>query len=594
MPTLKELYDKYNFPYGKNPKEIDTNTPSTLEIDIEQNKHWLKETPNIYGTDSVRILSGGQVDKDKVRGIIGKIAGKSKLGGFIKKLIAPTSFKPSDLIENGETIDPLYLGIEQGGGFGGSIIKSVKQYLKDNKTQQNIVNGARGLAQDIAVDGLKMLGNAVLKKAGIAKTDNGLPTDVRKISSVSIGKKELIFPSTIVISQNKNVGGVISNQEQTYFVDGIELNNVFKKRITIGNDLKPLISDEEIGKEANKKIESLTYFQKPTSYTYNVDGAKELKDVGNYEELVKVFSDYKGSILLGLKKDFSHNIRNSYLAISSNPNDILVFSGNTITKKTQFPSYYPLIGTLDGKEPELNQLSSSVDIYGTNTSTNGDIDKKINRKFVQRWKDSEADTKSSFVVKDYDSKENAYINKVAPKGISKAPTNLTLSIGGIQFPSTITDFQDSLTPNWDSVNPIGAGVPFYVFNNVEREISFKLTLYAENEKELFDIRTKYNSVGKLAWSRRSGYGAYGNITTLKIGNLISEKGFISSWTLGIDTTIPWDIINELPMLVTIDVSFKVATNNDTESYDLYSNGRGSSAKTLPPGASAEKKKKSIG
>ena len=93
MSTLKELYEKWKFPNGSDPKAIDTKVPSKLETDGKQLLHLVKESPNIYGTDIVRIASGGQVDKDKVRNVVGKIAGKSKLGGLVKKLVAPTAYK---------------------------------------------------------------------------------------------------------------------------------------------------------------------------------------------------------------------------------------------------------------------------------------------------------------------------------------------------------------------------------------------------------------------------------------------------------------------------------------------------------------------
>jgi hypothetical protein len=638
MSTLRELYEKYNFQSDRDPKKIDRSTPSTLDIDIAQNKKWLKETPQIYGTDIVRIMSGGQIDKNKVRGVIGKIAGKSKLGGFVKKLIAPTAFKPSDLIENGKTVDPLYLGIEQNGSFGGSIIKSVKQFLKDNKTPQQISGNALGAGVGIAVDGLKLLGNKVLGKLGIGKTESSDPIDVRKISSVAIGKQSLIFPSTVVIKLNKNTGGVVANQEQNYFVDGIGLNDVFKKRITIGNNFKSTIDDEALGIESNKVISSTSYFENPKQYVFGGifgnSGWVSIQDSTTYSELIKN-EKYRGSNnktnskLLTLNTAFSHNITNKFLSIDSNVNEILVFSGTSVTKKTKLPSNFPLIGTLDGKQPDpkpkidiygqnnggINNFSQSLldsgrrvdqsyfgsgsinvnnqittgtlvsnsnlstasfaytnnkDIYEGDSSTIGEVEKKIvtSKVLRQTYKTLKpVDVKLALPV--YDKKDNAFLNKSKQSILSKAPQNLTVNIGGVSFPSTITNLQDTLTPNWDNMNPIGAGVPFYVFNNVEREITFKMTLYAENEAEVTNIKNKANQVGKLAWSRRNKYGAYGNIIGLKIGNLISQNGFLSSFTLAIDDIHPWDTSKELPMIISIDVTFKVATNNDTDSYNLY-------------------------
>lgn len=657
MPTLKELYDKWNFPNGNDPKAIDTKVPSILSTDIKQVTNLIKKSPSIYGTDIVRITSGGQVDKGKVRGVVGKIAGNSKLGGFIKKLVAPTAYKPDDLIADGHTIEPLYAGVEQGSSFGGTILKSVKQFLKGNKTPNQISGNALGAGVDLAQKGLNVLGNKLLGKLGIGKTDPGDPIDVRKPSNKYINQKSLIFPSTIVIHQDKNVDGVVGNQEQNYFVDGININNVFSKRITIGNNLKSNITDTEIGIESNKEFTSNSYFQKPTQYTFGNGGYAEIAETTTYSAFIKN-DKYKGtnnntnSKLLVTQNTFNHNIRNQFLSINnSNANDVYVKP-----KKAKLSSYFPLIGTLDGKAPEVTQTVKS-DIYGTTSAgtntfdktllesasvvnqtyfgttnlpapeanrqgpltstpelttgsfkytnnkdiyegdsqTIGDVEKKISRtKVLRQTYKTLQPTAVNLSLPKYDSKAEAFINKSKQSIISKAPQNLNVVVAGIPFPSTITDFQDSLTPNWDSINPVGAGVPFYIFNNIEREISFKMTLYAENANDVKAIKQKYNKVGQAAWSRRGKYGAYGNITTLVIGNLIAQTGFISAWTLNIDTMHPWDTTAELPMVVNIDISFKVATNIDDETYNLYGlNDKPKVENATPPGAEVGKTRSTI-
>ena len=633
MPkSLKDIYEKWNFPNSSDPKAIDTKVPSKLETDGKQLLHLVKQSPKIYGTDIVRIASGGQVDKDKVRSVVGKIAGKGKLGGFVKKLIAPTAYKPGDLIADNKTIDPLYEGVQENSSFGGVVLKSVKQFLKDNKTPQQIAGNALGAGLDLAQKGLKALGNKALGKLGIGKIDSDNPVDVRKPSSSYISKRSLIFPSTVVIHQNKNVGGVVGNQEQNYFVDGIAIDDVFNKRITIGTDFKSIIDDTAIAYENDKVLKSDTYFNGSMMLKFSKDGYEGMKGVANYNEYIKAENTTK-SILLKQRKDFNHNIRNKFLSIDTDINEVLVFanvSGSVLyPKKTKLPSDFPLIGTLDGKAPDpkekkdiygqnngaINSFSQSLldsgrrvdqsyfgsgsinvdnqitkgtlvsnpnvstasfaytnnkDIYEGDSSTIGDVEKKIaTSKVLRQTYKTLQPQPVKITLPTYSSKPGAFLNKSKQSILSKAPSNLNVVIAGISFPSTITSFQDSLTPNWDSVNPIGAGVPFYVFNNVEREISFKMLLYAENASEVAAIKDKYNAVGKAAWSKRGQYGAYGNITSLTIGNLISQVGFISAWTLAIDDMHPWDIDAGLPMVVSIDITFKVATNNDTETYNLY-------------------------
>lgn len=144
-----------------------------------------------------------------------------------------------------------------------------------------------------------------------------------------------------------------------------------------------------------------------------------------------------------------------------------------------------------------------------------------------------------------------------------------VSIAGINFLATVTNLSDKHTSNWDSVKPIGSGVNFYLFNNWERSISFDLTMYAEHEVDLGWIWNKVNKLTSLTMGNPSGepgagYGVYGNIVYLRIGDLIKENGFLSDITMNVDTTSPWEIdpkIGQLPFICTLSISFQVVRND---------------------------------
>lgn len=151
-----------------------------------------------------------------------------------------------------------------------------------------------------------------------------------------------------------------------------------------------------------------------------------------------------------------------------------------------------------------------------------------------------------------------------------------VSIGGINFLATVTNLSDKNTSNWDSVKPIGSGVNFYLFNNWERSISFDLILYAENKKQLSLIWDKVDNVtsfttGTPSGDAGTGYGVYGNIVYLQIGDLIKENGFISDITMNVDTVTPWEIDTkeQLPFACTISISFQVVTNLEGTEYGFY-------------------------
>ena len=152
-----------------------------------------------------------------------------------------------------------------------------------------------------------------------------------------------------------------------------------------------------------------------------------------------------------------------------------------------------------------------------------------------------------------------------------------VAIGGVNFFATVSNLSDKNTSNWDSVKPIGSGVNFYLFNNWERSISFDLTMYAESDVDLGYIWNKVNTLasfttGDPSGDSGTGYGVYGNIVYLQIGDLIKENGFVSDITMNVDTATSWEIdpkVGQLPFMCTISVSFQVVTNKEGSEYSFY-------------------------
>lgn len=149
---------------------------------------------------------------------------------------------------------------------------------------------------------------------------------------------------------------------------------------------------------------------------------------------------------------------------------------------------------------------------------------------------------------------------------------LKVTIGGINFLGIVKGLSDKDTASWDSVKPIGSAVNFYLFNSWEREITFDLQLYADNQSQLKQIWTKTATLSKLTKGKvtDSVKGVYGRIIELEIGDLISQKGFLSDISVAVDDTVSWDTGTgtTAPMMCTISVSFKVVTNGG-EDYSFY-------------------------
>jgi hypothetical protein len=93
-------------------------------------------------------------------------------------------------------------------------------------------------------------------------------------------------------------------------------------------------------------------------------------------------------------------------------------------------------------------------------------------------------------------------------------------------------------------------------------------MYAEHEADLGWIWNKVNKLTSLTMGNPSGesgtgYGVYGNIVYLRIGDLIKENGFLSDITMNVDTQSPWEIDkgSQLPFICTLSISFQVVRND---------------------------------
>ena len=175
---------------------------------------------------------------------------------------------------------------------------------------------------------------------------------------------------------------------------------------------------------------------------------------------------------------------------------------------------------------------------------------------------------SSFAINPY---KNSRAD-VLDAAINAEDSVLKVKIGGINFLSTITNLSDKSAASWDSVKPIGSGVNFYLFNVWERDISFDLKLYAENNTELNQIWKKVNDLTLLTKGKttNTAKGVFGRVIGLQLGDLISVTGFLSDITMSVDDTTPWDIKpgSQAPMICSISVSFKVVTNGEAN-YSFY-------------------------
>ena len=209
--SLKDLLNTFPFENGLNPRNSGPGTikpePSDrFTNDNEDAKQWLKETPKLYGTDIVRIMT--QTDPHKTRKGVKKAANKvgGLIGGGIGKAIGNVASKlaefhpkfPDDWTDDADSptkMEPnFYAGLVNGdyarGYYYNAYHKNSKsklgQFLQANKNPEQIKNAILPALKSAAVSASIPSGTllSALARTGSKSTNQDLKSAWAMASSV--------------------------------------------------------------------------------------------------------------------------------------------------------------------------------------------------------------------------------------------------------------------------------------------------------------------------------------------------------------------------------------------------------------------------
>jgi hypothetical protein len=153
---------------------------------------------------------------------------------------------------------------------------------------------------------------------------------------------------------------------------------------------------------------------------------------------------------------------------------------------------------------------------------------------------------------------------------------ITISMNEIALMSNITGLTDTATPSFGSVKGIGSPYSFYFYESFEREISFKVQIYASSEKTLPKVWEKVDKIMSLTKGKAQGQlGIQGNIIKLRIGDIIKGSdgngvyGFISSCAMNVPDISPWETYDgkQAPFVCELNISFTVIHVTNQSFYD---------------------------
>jgi hypothetical protein len=134
------------------------------------------------------------------------------------------------------------------------------------------------------------------------------------------------------------------------------------------------------------------------------------------------------------------------------------------------------------------------------------------------------------------------------------------------FRAYLKDINDNPNPSWSTVNYVGRGEPFYIYNGFERNISFNFQVAAMSEAELQPMWQKLNYLYSNVMPDYSNNIMRAPYMKLTIGNyMYRQPGIIKSMNYTIGNDSPWEIaitdpeqkgnLYELPHVLNVSMTF---------------------------------------
>ena len=134
------------------------------------------------------------------------------------------------------------------------------------------------------------------------------------------------------------------------------------------------------------------------------------------------------------------------------------------------------------------------------------------------------------------------------------------------FRAYLKDINDNPNPSWNTVNYVGRGEPFYIYNGFERNVSFNFQVAAMSEAELQPMWQKLNYLYSNVMPDYSNNVMRAPYMKFTIGNyMYRQPGIIKSMNYTISNDSPWEIaitdpeqrgnLYELPHVLNVSMTF---------------------------------------
>jgi hypothetical protein len=304
---------------------------------------------------------------------------------------------------------------------------------------------------------------------------------------------------------------------------------------------------------------------------------------------------------------------------SPNPKNAIGIRNKGIPITQQIQAYSNLRGR--GADSELSKILTKTQ---SNPATNPRVSAELNKvgagnggvptqvdkdKFKFPKKDQESKNGTSSNNGDYINKQGPGVKKDASGNdiqsydfIPLVIASLTNAENSVMFRGTITGLTETFSPSWDSQRFIGSPFNYYIYQSVERNVTFNFRVWSQNPEEHIAAWDKLGVLAKMVYPQ--GYPANGAVTpplvSLTLGDLYKTKeSFIESLSYTIDDNSPWEIGTDVsgykaPKVIDVAITFKFlqSKNSTTNMYGfsggVRENGKGGVGKSTQTGKNGSK------
>ncbi len=301
-----------------------------------------------------------------------------------------------------------------------------------------------------------------------------------------------------------------------------------------------------------------TTSKKGETYSDQKESVKNAKGDELLEELKETKLDLsKVSPIYGVERKASGNKQKGTFGIGNNP---FSFDSANPKKGEKLPTFTPKEG--EGYSDFIKDNDDKVTLNQRGISNAGD----------------------TIAMGDpYTTTVNTENGEVTVEGFSPVKDLIPLFIGRYKsttypmmaFRCSITGLTETSSPSWASNNFVGNPYKYYIFETVERSVSFNLQVYAQNPLELANNWSKLSNLTKLSYPLIENNMAHPNFTEFTLGDTYREKVCIlEALTYTFPDNGTWEIDTEgllLPKFIDVALTLKFVENiEDGSVRGLYS------------------------